>query len=118
MGVARLLIPQMLLFDHIWTIGLHFETNITGAQTEGQSHTVSWCFCAKQQAQNPGHASQTGQEEENRWSKRCQNRWRMTGGHDLGPATEKGVQYWSERGPVETCTHCGGAVKVMACIED
>ena len=23
-----------------------------------------------------------------------------------------------ERGPVETCTHCGGSVKVIACIED
>ena len=28
------------------------------------------------------------------------------------------VQYRSERGPIETCSRCGGSVRVIACIEE
>ena len=37
---------------------------------------------------------------------------------DVGATPQAGVRERSDRGPIETCPACGGAMRIIACIED
>jgi hypothetical protein len=107
---------------HIRSPGLHRKVSLSCTKAEGQPHKISRCIRSKQQAPYSGDSCQAGQRQtKSDWT--GQNTRRTPYGHDLGTTIEKGIQHRSERGPVDTCAHCGGPAKVIAdtsdrCIED
>ncbi len=98
---------------HFRTIGFHCKAGRPGTEAQSQPNPLPRGVRTQQSAPGVGHAGKTGQGQQGQGAD-----------EPATPAQRRASMTWAQRLKrvfnidIETCSGCGGAMKVIACIED